>query len=275
MAGTKETISSENIKAGPAFLTQFAQYIRVDLSCRQISEDEPHELVDFLHDQIKQLCEHATQKIESFDVTFWPSLFAVSSDDAKISKAAYQDRGCFLVGVSNGDAEALKTELVAWEMRTRKQTLFIDYDPSPSLSVRLINQKELGILRVDEWMNPSALSSPPLRFTTDIPGEESYEFLAGFEPIKEALPVESRGKLIPAPEIINRIKWDSTLDICDFIVVYEDRHDGMMEISVELWTRESTEEHFIPMHRIRSIKRKSTGQTVWHREERVDLIGSN
>ncbi|OCL06370.1 hypothetical protein AOQ84DRAFT_276402, partial [Glonium stellatum] len=79
-------------------------------------------------------------------------------------------------------------------------------------------------------------------------------------------------KLTPASAILNRLKWDSAFDVSDYNVVYEDRHDGLMEIGVDLWTMESTEEHFIPMHRIRSIKRKSTGQTVWHREERIDLI---
>jgi uncharacterized protein (UPF0248 family) len=275
MAGGKESTRAENIKAGAAFVIQFPHFIRVDISCRQISQDEPHELVDFLYDQIKQLSMHATHKIESFDATLWPSLFAVASDDAKISKGAYQDRGCFLVGIAGGDLDALKEELSWWERNTRKQTLFADYDPAPLFSVHLASQEELGIVKVDEWMNPRALSLVPLRFATDIDGEESYEFLAETASTVETVPTESRGKLTPASEIINRIKWDAKFDIVDYIIVYEDRHDGMMEISVELWTRESTEEHFIPMHRIRSIKRRSTGQTVWHREERVDLIGAN
>jgi uncharacterized protein (UPF0248 family) len=275
MVGGKESTRADNVKASAAFLTQFPQYIRVDISCRQISEDEPHELVEFLYDQIKQLSEHATQKIESFDATLWPSLFAVSSDDAKISKEAYQDRGCFLVGITGGDGNALKAELGEWEQKTRKQTLFVDYDPAPLFSIYLVRQEELGTLRVNEWMNPNALSAVPLRFATDIDGEESYEFLADTSPLVETVPAEPRGKLTPASEIVNRIKWDAKFDIADYIVVYEDRHDGMMEISVELWTRESTEEHFIPMHRVRSIKRRSTGQTVWHREERIDLIGGN
>jgi uncharacterized protein (UPF0248 family) len=275
MAGRKESASSDNVKAGTTFVTRFPQYVRIDISCTQISEDEPHELVDFLHDQIKLLCKHAVQAIESFDATLWPSLFAVSSDDAKISQAAHQDRGCFLVGIMTGDLESLKEELARWEQTTRRQTLFIDYDPSPSLSIHVVKQEELGILRVDEWMNPKVLSAVPLRFTADVDGEESYEFLAEAESTSEVIPAEPRGKLTPGQEIINRIKWDSKFDIADYTIVYEDRHDGMMEISVELWTRESTEEHFIPMHRIRSIKRKTTGQTVWHREERVDLIGQN
>jgi uncharacterized protein (UPF0248 family) len=275
MAGGKESANSDINEAETAFVNQFTHYVRIDISCTQISQEKPHELVEFLYDRTKLMCKHAVQTIESFDVTLWPSLFAVSSDDAKISKTAHQDRGCFLVGVTSGDIKALNEELTRWEQSTRKQILFIDYDPAPSLSIHVVKQEELGILRVDEWMNPKALSKVPLRFATDIDGEESYEFLAEAESTPETVPTEQRGKLTPGQEIINRIKWDSKFDISDYIIVYEDRHDGMMEISIELWTRESTEEHFIPMHRIRSIKRKSTGQTVWHREERIDLISGD
>ncbi|KAF2434662.1 hypothetical protein EJ08DRAFT_556210, partial [Tothia fuscella] len=78
--------------------------------------------------------------------------------------------------------------------------------------------------------------------------------------------------LKPVQEQINRIRWDKSLDVTDYAIVYEDRFDGLMERDVDVLTGESTDESFIPQSRIKSIKRKSTGQVVWHRNERLDLL---
>lgn len=271
-------IPSQDLQAGDAFLSAFSHYVRIDLSCKHISEDEPHALVKWLYSQAKNLCKSAVETVGSLEATLWRGLYVVSVADGTTSKETHQDRGCFLIGIKCSGAEdwvpIIAKALDNWEKGIRKLPDWADYLPVPILSACLVKQKQIGTMRIDEWMWPEALISGPLAFSKEsLDGEESYTFLANADSTVNApATTTSIKKLTPASAILNRLKWDSAFDVSDYNVVYEDRHDGLMEIGVDLWTMESTEEHFIPMHRIRSIKRKSTGQTVWHREERIDLI---
>ena len=273
-----ESNPSESLRAGTSFLSAFPHFIRMDISCKHISEDEPHALIQWLCNQIKDLCKRTVENMGSLEMTLWHSLYVVSVADGTTSKEAHQDRGCFLIGVKSSSSEdwvsAMTRELHDWDNSIRKQPDFADYLPVPVLSLFLVKREQIGALRVDQWVWPEALFGRPLAFSKACPeGEESYTFLADAGNVVVAqTTTASTKKLNPASAILNRLKWDAAFDTSEYIVVYEDRHDGLMEIGVDLWTMESTEEHFIPMHRIRSIKRKSTGQTVWHREERIDLI---
>ncbi|KAL4809307.1 hypothetical protein BDV18DRAFT_131748 [Aspergillus unguis] len=83
-------------------------------------------------------------------------------------------------------------------------------------------------------------------------------------------PVENR--LRPAADILNRLIWDDKYDSTDFVIGYEDRFEGRLEASVDSWKRESTDEEFIPQHRILYIKRKSDWEIVWDRRRRIDKI---
>ena len=53
---------------------------------------------------------------------------------------------------------------------------------------------------------------------------------------------------------------------------YLDRFEGLKEIPVDLWLSETTEEDFVPQHRIQYFKRVSDGTEVWDREKRIDLV---
>ena len=67
---------------------------------------------------------------------------------------------------------------------------------------------------------------------------------------------------------------------------YIDRFGGIQELPVSQWIRESTDEEWIPQHRIRYFKRtclvsnaagveESQEDIVWHRDERVDRVFGN
>ncbi|OJI97175.1 hypothetical protein ASPVEDRAFT_275963 [Aspergillus versicolor CBS 583.65] len=79
-------------------------------------------------------------------------------------------------------------------------------------------------------------------------------------------------RLRPASDILNRLVWDENYDSTDFVIGYEDRFEGRLEASVNSWKRESTDEEFIPQHRILYIKRKSDSEIVWDRRRRIDQI---
>lgn len=79
-------------------------------------------------------------------------------------------------------------------------------------------------------------------------------------------------KLRPALDVLNRMRYDPGLDDEDHIVGYRDRHDGVQELSASLWKSDTTDEEFIPQHRIKYFKRKSDDVVVWDRFMRLDLI---
>ncbi|KAF3921802.1 hypothetical protein AA313_de0203920 [Arthrobotrys entomopaga] len=79
-------------------------------------------------------------------------------------------------------------------------------------------------------------------------------------------------KLRPSHEVFNRIKWDGKYDASSYVIGYEDRFRGILEIGADKWKTEMTDEEFVPMHRVAYFKERKTGLVVWDREKRVDLI---
>ena len=83
-------------------------------------------------------------------------------------------------------------------------------------------------------------------------------------------------KLMPAGEVVRRIKWDYHLDEKDFSILHYDRQeDGVIESP---FTAQNTDiagdatqlVDALPEHRIVGIKYKE--RIVWDREERLDLV---
>ncbi|GES76747.1 DUF455 domain protein [Rhizophagus clarus] len=75
-------------------------------------------------------------------------------------------------------------------------------------------------------------------------------------------------RLKPAHKIYERLIWDQDcISGANFVIGYEDRFLGIMEA-----TREEFESEEIPFHRIRYFKDVETGQHIWDREKRIDLI---
>jgi uncharacterized protein (UPF0248 family) len=271
------------------FLQAFDHFIRIDFSCKQLDTEHPHEIADALLQHTHSLCKTVTTRTDASDseihAQLWPTVLTTCAADAVISCDAHQDRGTFLVGLQGDlDDEAVRETLRSWQTDVRITTLFIDYVPVPSLATLLVSRQDLGKLVVDSWTYPELLQNPITIFTptsTDsapITSSNGSTARAGNPAAVAAArrsPSPSTKKLTPASAILNRLKWDANFATKDFMVVYEDRHAGLMESPVDSWTTESTEETFIPMHRVRAVKKRSTGQVVWHREERIDLISGS
>jgi len=136
----KPSVTLETVQAGTAFLSAFPNYVRVDISCKHVSDETPHELVELLQEQLKDLSKSLAVSKDSLEATQWPSLYVVSAADGLTSKEAHQDRGCLLLGLNNAYAETdLGLELKDWQKRLRMQPLFKDYYPPPVLEVHLIS----------------------------------------------------------------------------------------------------------------------------------------
>ena len=77
---------------------------------------------------------------------------------------------------------------------------------------------------------------------------------------------ENKKKLMPADKVIDRIKWDANLNKDDYIICYEDRFLGNMEVPYADYVLSEAKSH-----RVRYIKKK--GEIVWDRQNRIDNIG--
>eukprot|EP00977_Amphora_coffeiformis_P026046 scaffold23896_cov170-Amphora_coffeaeformis.AAC.1 len=86
----------------------------------------------------------------------------------------------------------------------------------------------------------------------------------------------SKAKLLPAGEVLRRIKWDYQLDENDFSILHYDRmEDKIMESPFtarnnDIAGSETQLIDALPEHRIVGIKYKE--RVVWDREERLDLV---
>ena len=75
-----------------------------------------------------------------------------------------------------------------------------------------------------------------------------------------------------ATDVLSRIQWDPTYRSEDFVIGYLERFEGIKEMPLNLWLKESTEEDFIPQHRIRYFKKTPSEEVVWSRDDRIDNI---
>lgn len=85
----------------------------------------------------------------------------------------------------------------------------------------------------------------------------------------------------PFQEILHRLQWDSKFNIDDYAVGYLERFDGIKEMPASSWIRDFSDEEWIPMHRVRYVKRVKSLQhgdeasdigVVWDRDSRIDKI---
>lgn len=56
------------------------------------------------------------------------------------------------------------------------------------------------------------------------------------------------------------------------MIVYEDRFSGRLEVNLQSWKKDLTDEEFIPQHRILYIRRKSDDDIVWDKRRRIDKV---
>jgi uncharacterized protein (UPF0248 family) len=75
-----------------------------------------------------------------------------------------------------------------------------------------------------------------------------------------------------AIDVLSRIQWDPVYRSEDFVIGYLERFEGIKEMPLDLWLKESTEEDFIPQHRIKYFKKTPSEEVVWSRDDRIDKV---
>jgi uncharacterized protein (UPF0248 family) len=205
-------------------------------------------------------------------------------------------QGCYLIGLSKAD-KAISTSSVD-EKQIAKQALekvldrFLtqlrtdekNFDASTSwIDASLVRSSEVKNLRLDdrEW----GIYAAELDSDSD-DEEDAEEDLEDADDTKPPRTIPqrpkptsaplSRTKLRPASDVLNRLRWDPSLDPHDYIIGYEDRFLGAKETGLEKWKTEQTDEEFIPQHRILYFKKKGgedgRGEIVWERATRIDKV---
>jgi uncharacterized protein (UPF0248 family)/Asp/Glu/hydantoin racemase len=96
---------------------------------------------------------------------------------------------------------------------------------------------------------------------------------------KDDIDMKEKQKLVPASEVLRRIKWDALLSTKDFSILHYDRvEDKVVESPYDapnnsISGKETEFVKALPEHRIVGIKYKE--RIVWDRERRVDHVFSN
>jgi len=75
-----------------------------------------------------------------------------------------------------------------------------------------------------------------------------------------------------AIDVLSRLQWDPVYRSEDFVIGYLERFEGIKEMPLDLWLKESTEEDFIPQHRIKYFKKTLSEEVVWSRDDRIDKV---
>jgi uncharacterized protein (UPF0248 family) len=264
------------------------------VACSTISADQPHEFVEFLRGACFTLAKevvrfqsiaHDGEPSPEISTILWPSLFVFSNEEAKVSASLGQHRGCFLIGIdcpslSLDQVSMLQRKLsVNFEPSVRQHRVFVDEPKAPKISAKVVSREDLGPLVLDNHMWPQPLKE--LRALVVSSGEgfdasDAYfalsDEMTSATSNAEKTPSDSKTKLRPAGDVLKRLQWDSALDLSDFVVVYLDRFTGYQELPASSWTSETSDDEFIPLHRITAFRKLTTGDTVWHRDARIDRI---
>ncbi|CZT11238.1 uncharacterized protein RAG0_15436 [Rhynchosporium agropyri] len=252
-------------------------------------------------------------RIPGIEGRVWPARLFVSEEEEKGKEKPEEGqlKGYYLLGVSARDdmekdsKQVMEGKLVTavreFERGVLEAKEFVEGSKNVWLVVDVVKRKEvLGmnlVLDHQEWSmknqpgRPSGALVSSLNLELD--GEEEVALSSGVTaPTSTPSPHASQGSpksskaikapkttpLRPAHEIIARIKWDPDLDMDNYLIGYEDRFVGVKEMPLGKWKSESTDEEFIPMHRVVWMRLKdetsagNEGNIVWDRRRKIDIF---
>ncbi|KAI0600944.1 hypothetical protein F4775DRAFT_514409 [Biscogniauxia sp. FL1348] len=285
------------------FLASYKSYVKIDVQFWGVSLAKGSSFVGWLESRCVMLLVDLNRRLPNIHARIWPARFV---DEEASSEEDTDYQGHYLVGLdkwetANGqpmtkdDTKAalgsLQTALQKFETQIRSDEKYFDAKSS-WMSASVVKQSELGSLRLDgrEWgeytigedesedeEEEEEEEDPFAQDEADDSGAD-VPTTGRSRSKKPAVPANLptrpayEGKFRSSADVINRLRWDPSMDSSDYIVGYEDRFLGAKERALDLWKTEQTDEEFIPQHRILYFKRRSDGAIVWDRKERRDAI---
>ena len=237
-----------------------------------------------------------------FSARPWPVRLRRQQDTETDTPGSYHD-AYYLIGLrissdpsfrlptacsSRTDIQAVKAALHEdiTDLETRITSMKLDHHSSYfTVSLVLANEVEekcveddrsWGPIPIDEAElddlvddDPTSDEPQPTKPKSNATAESSGKRDVGVETREDSV----RSSLRPALDVLNRLRFDDKYAVDDYVIGYEDRHAGIVEMPVTSWkSTDSTMEDFIPQSRIVYYKRNSDGVEVWNRRERLDAI---
>ncbi|KAG0134786.1 hypothetical protein HOY82DRAFT_668417 [Tuber indicum] len=286
------------------FLAEYESYVKIDVQYWGNTLRRGKALALWVESAIPLLLVGLNTKVPFIFARVWPQRFVSTTGLDEWTEL----RGFYLVGLSNNgtreerskgqkqkDENTFMEVLQIFERHLKERsTCAPGYDSTDSwIQVQHVRKSSLGAVKVDErdWGDngpeDDLIQNEDNFIDTEL-GSDDEGYVRNDDQdcpgIKETplsktsklpkRPVPGR-KLRPALDVINRIRWDPSLDSGDFLIGYEDRFKGIREMDVGKWKMEQTDLEFIPLHRVEYFKRRSDGVVVWDRETKNDLLFGN
>ncbi|KAG9251807.1 uncharacterized protein F5Z01DRAFT_251728 [Emericellopsis atlantica] len=280
-----ELSQTQRVAVAPAlkaFMNSHKSFIRIDMRHWGSSAIAGCRFMEWLESRLVTLLADLDKRIHGIHARIWPQrLIESDRDDEEVHV-------CYFVGLtlaSNHQAsrisqkasiDAIQSILESFERRIHHDVAHFSSSTS-WLAARLRKQSALVGSAI-----PSGLAFKDLRDApwyeedsdhNDETGEDEEEHSPYASCCNESNAAGAfLGKLRPAIDVLNRLRWDPSLDGNDHVVGYEDRFDGACEKTLGQWKSDYTDEEFIPQHRILYFRRLSDGAIVWERRTRLDTI---
>lgn len=217
--------------------------------------------------------ENAQDRLQGLHFRVWPTRL-VQASNLTANKQSSPHEGFWIIGVggrlNERKKDTIQQILAAWERGIHVLQRF----PTSLMTVFVV--LDLGLspanLQVDtrQWQRPIVEPDPSLRLEG-----AAYELHHRVSIENRSDPAPRMGdmkKLRPAMDVLSRLRWDLRFNVDDYVVVYRDRHGGMLEKPVKDWATDTTAADWIPQDRIWYFKRLSDGTMVWDRAAKKDFI---
>jgi uncharacterized protein (UPF0248 family) len=258
-------------------MSEYPQFVRVAVTYSGPSRMKGGEWISMVERRVTKLEERLKKVVSGGSVVqMWPQRLArpSSADDT-----VYE--GSFVVGLSlkspSEDLEAVRKLADKLEEQVREDRATIE-----GCFIRVLFENQTDIAKEDL---ETCTKTFPRKTLTGDERSNSRNKKDGITPTKQKKkerPVsdenqehEKAGRFRTAAEVHNRLKYDDSWDIDEFVLGYIDRHnEKIVEKSAGDWVRETTAEEFIPEHRIEYFKKVGSAaeEFVWHKSRKVDQI---
>jgi uncharacterized protein (UPF0248 family) len=219
--------------------------------------------LEWFEEQLTLLESQLAHVLGSEQIAKWPRRLIEMSPSNVIEEPLFQvtyamglrEYPAALPGLDDGHMGDTKTVLANFEKTLQHQKLLMDNQDILQVEIKCRSRQEMDahILDQDTWMT----------------AEDELQHLPNMRSRDDNGP---RRKFRTENEVMNRIQYDPQYDGNDYIIGYLDRFAGSMEMPFTSWIRETTDEQFMPLHRIIYFRHKETREIIWHREKRIDLI---
>ncbi|KAH6637689.1 hypothetical protein C7974DRAFT_390010 [Boeremia exigua] len=278
------------------FLQAYKSYVRIDIHFWGRTLAKGKGLVGWVESRCLPLVIDIHRNFPESNIRLWPARFADNELHQLDENKDYN--GCYLIGLqgltnanlmftNRDERQAAKQSLdkIIEGFLTQLRMDEKNYDANSSwIDASIVTQRDLRKLQLDkrDWGVFAMEIEPDSDEEEELDDVNTDDVELPKQPMRckpksSSKPV-SMMKLRPASDVLNRLRWDPSLDPTDYIIGYEDRFIGTKEISLEKWKTEQTDEEFIPQHRILFFRKKvggagnSKGEVVWERATRIDKV---